>query len=352
MQKNLKFSKFSRLKTAFFAIAALVLFILSANALVLPKTQNKTESGTHSSTIYKRLENLSAEIGEQSPPSEKMNNSVYKNSNAYKNADGTFNISKISVYDAQTGKVRDMDLEYYTLCALIAEMPQSFESSALMAQAVACRTFAVRKVYEGKKHSGADVCTDFSHCQSFRDAESADYDIQKAVDAVNATRGIIATFGGEPIVAAYHASSAFYTKSCSDVWGGETEYLVSVAAPESLDDISFTVRYASDEVRSKLKKVGLNGSIGFISDRDGFLQYATDGVSTVTPRELKNALGLRSDVVKVSEDGKDTVFTTYGYGHGVGMSQYGANALAEQGYDFYEILKYYYTGIGFAFIKS
>lgn len=102
-----------------------------------------------------------------------------------------------------------------------------------MAQAVACRTFAVRAAMRHDKHKNAAVCTDYRCCQSFRDAAEVEFDISAAREAVEATRGIIAVYDGEPILAAYHAASVGYTRSSAEVWGGELAYLVPVAAVES-----------------------------------------------------------------------------------------------------------------------
>ena len=95
----------------------------------------------------------------------------------------------------------------------------------------------------------------------------------------------------------------------------------------------------------------------FSCDTDGICTGVSDGEHFATPRQIQSAFSLRSDTFSVSEvtsgeNGDERSFTCYGYGHGVGMSQYGANALASQGYDFYEILRYYYTGIGFEFINN
>ncbi len=134
------------------------------------------------------------------------------------------------------GRVEEIPLEEYTACCVFGEMPVGFEASALMAQAVAVRTFTVRQSTLGKsKHKNADVCTNSACCQSyvsFEDKKVSDENRKKLLDAVNATKGIIMTYEGMPIEAVYHASSGEYTLNSEDVWGGRVEYLRSVPSPE------------------------------------------------------------------------------------------------------------------------
>lgn len=311
------------------------------------------------STMYKQLGSFENLTQHSDGNDAKMNNQKNENASNIYTETKLPEITKLAVYDASSGENREMELEQYTLCVLAAEMPQNFEIQALMAQAVACRTFAVRSALLHEKHSDCDVCTDYRCCQSFIDVDTIDYDIQRLKDAVKATEGIIAVYNGEPILAAYHASSFGYTRSSAEVWGGALDYLVPVAAVEDREETAQIFRISENKVKSVLEKLGLYGSYVFSSDEEGICTGVSDGENFLSPRQIQSAFSLRSDTFSVSEEAcadndasREFAFTCYGYGHGVGMSQYGADALAGMGYDFYEILRYYYTGIQFDFVNT
>lgn len=358
MQKNFSCPHPGKAATAFVGLAALLgLFGVSG---ILQKAIKAPDISAYDSrqSMYKQLDGIDNMVSEDGESSQKMNNLTFNHANIVANPTvfssqaGLFPVNELQVLDASSGKVHTMPLEDYVLCAVIAEMPQSFEKQALMAQAVACRTFAVRAALCQDKHKNADVCTDYRCCQSFKDAVNAGFDVSAAREAVEATRGIVAVYEGEPILAAYHASSVGRTRSSREVWGGTLDYLVPVMAVESKESAAETRTVSAKALRAALKKQDAAWSgdnLTFLYDAQGLCTGATDGAVTLSPRALQRAAGLRSDTFSVTENGKDYVFTCYGFGHGVGMSQYGANTLAAQGYDFYEILKYYYTGIGFGF---
>ena len=275
---------------------------------------------------------------------------------------------KIPVYFHETGKTIEMDFEEYVVGCVLAEMPSSFSAQALMAQSVAVRSFTCYKIMNNgaESHNGAVVCTDFRHCQSYIEPEEyekkSDYSkeaLAKIREAVEATSGICAFYDGKPIMAVYHASSGISTKNCSEVWGGDVPYLVSVKAPEDKNICSLDYAFDYNELERKLS--GKNDSVKCFSvfgksvtqntGEHGLVQYMTfaDG-KVLNKSELQNALNLRSDDFSAQINEDEVVFTCYGYGHGVGMSQYGANALAKEGYGYMDILKYYYKGIGFSYI--
>ena len=369
MQKNFLIRRSGKGTAAAVGCAALLLLLCTSE--VLRNSDNTVFNALSDSreSMYKQLDTRSDPSEKAVETTQKMNYDNNENANFTDKpslfSEGAFTlpaskipgIREISVYDTRLGQVRAMPLEDYVVCSLVAEMPQSFEKQALMAQAVACRTFAVRAAMRHDKHKNAAVCTDYRCCQSFRDAAEVEFDISAAREAVEATRGIIAVYDGEPILAAYHAASVGYTRSSAEVWGGELAYLVPVAAVESRESAAEVKAVSAKALTSALRAVALKknkaafegGRICCYADADGLCTGISDGVTVCSPQEVQNALGLRSDTFSVSENDKEYVFTSYGFGHGVGMSQYGANALAEEGYDFYEILKYYYTGIGFAF---
>ncbi|MBR4979499.1 MAG: SpoIID/LytB domain-containing protein [Clostridia bacterium] len=349
MQIKFKIAGIRRTPAVIAACFALALMIAGANLFAMQAYGTDGYSfDTAPKSIYLSLGEYESKNGNASENDYKMNNQKEKYSNIENNGTSFANCAKVSVLDAQSGKIWEEDIEYYTLCALLAEMPQSYEIEALMAQAVACRTYACRNILY-PKHENADVCTDYKCCQSYREADGVKTDISKAVFAVNATKGIIATYDNEPILAAYHASSYKKTKSCDEVWGGKKEYLVSVYAPESKGDCAYTVNVSFEKINEILMKNGKK-EIEFVISDDGLCAGAECDDRFLDCKTLKNMFSLRSDAFEVEKTETGYAFTCYGYGHGVGMSQKGANLLAEKGYDCFEILKYYYSGIKFDFI--
>jgi len=264
------------------------------------------------------------------------------------------------------GKIIKMDLEDYVTGVVAAEMPASYEPEALKAQAVASRTYAVyQKIHGGcSKHPGADVCADSSSCQAYltpqqmakRWGGSADSNLAKIRAAVDSTRGQMVYYNGEPIEALYFASSGGKTEDCANVFSQSLPYLKSVesAGEESFSNYYGKVSVSAEEFVSALKeyspgikidKNNIAASVGDIkrtqSDR---VESIRIGNKTFSGKEIRAIFSLNSTNFKVSvSDG--VVFETAGFGHGVGMSQNGANVMAKNGADYIEILKHYYTGV-------
>ncbi len=309
---------------------------------------------------------------------EKMNNQTTENSKTPQipqatqeqtsKITNTFEIDSITVYDANKKESVEMPLEEYVFGCVLAEMPSSFEAQALMAQAVAVRTFTIRKTLsdENSSHPDSFVCTNASHCQSFiypdeyeKKSENAKDNADKVRQAVNATKGIIAVYEGSPINAVYHASSGYNTLSSNQVWGGEVSYLTGVQAPEDATLCSKEYTFTYEELSEKLTNytgqsvecfAGNQSSIFVSVNENNCVEQLTVSQNTYNKNQLKNILSLRSCDFSMSQDENTVTFITYGYGHRVGMSQHGANALAQKGYSYKDILKYYYTGIDFSFV--
>ncbi len=354
MQKKYRLLTLGKTASLFFSALVLSVLIIVASALNTSQTPQTYKNNSADASIYVRLENLSETKISTSDTESEMNNEIQKYSNydvVNTVSSPGYDIANIKVYDHTTGNVFIQPLEEYTLCALIAEMPQSFEAEALMAQAVAARTFAVRNAVFDGKHKDADICTDYRCCQSYKKLSEISFDITKASEAVQATSGIIAVYENEPILAAYHSSSVGYTKSSKEVWGGEVSYLVPVVAAEPKESAALKTVISQEKVKSILSKHGITGEFSFTCLNDGLCSGVSSNGAFLSPSDLKRAFSLRSDTFEVSFFDGNYTFTSYGYGHGVGMSQYGADALAKQGYDFYEILKYYYSGIEFDFVN-
>lgn len=266
--------------------------------------------------------------------------------------------SNILLYNTSDGTCRDYELESYVVGTLLAEMPTSYNIEALKAQAVACRTYAVYKLLSGVHHdSGANLCTSPGHCQAFVSKENVReerYEIAKS--AVDQTKGIIMFYDKKPILSVFHSSCDTMTNSSAEVWGGERAYLQSVETWESYSPEMDTVKtyvFKKEEFLAKIKRAGV--SINDITELSVTRNPSGKTVSlNVSGNLIKgetaaSCLGLRScdfDALYDANDDK-VVLTVYGHGHGVGMSQKGAQDLAQKGYTFNEILMHYYRGISF-----
>jgi stage II sporulation protein D len=247
-----------------------------------------------------------------------------------------------------------MTMADYLPCAVAAEMPVSFGAEALKAQAVAARTY----VLAARRHQGADVCTDSGCCLAFRTEDElralwgADYDeyMNAVASAVKATDGEILVYNGEPILAAFHASSAGRTEDSAAVWSAQP-YLVAVDSPETPDSVPglvTSVSFAPEELTARLgltdaapPDAWLSGAERDSAGRVKFLRIAGQSLSGAFVRK---ALGLRSTDFSVRYAGGVFIFTVSGYGHGVGMSQEGAKLLAADGQTYDQILAHYYPG--------
>lgn len=282
----------------------------------------------------------------------------------------TFGLT-LGVYREETGEIEEMSLEDYVLGVVAAEMPAEFEEEALKAQAVAARTFALRrlKAYGGQgcdKHPGADVCTDPAHCQGWlsREEQQQKWGLvnyprfqEKLARAVNLTQGLVITYDHELIDAAYHSTCAGHTEDASLVWGQEVPYLVGVPCPYDTASPRYRdqVFYPLAEVAARLETqvaVPAAGGLGIAVDmavleesETGRILKLQAGEKTFTGREVRERLDLRSTKFTWQREGENLVFTTLGYGHGVGLCQYGANGMAKEGRSFREILQYYYRGV-------
>lgn len=262
------------------------------------------------------------------------------------------------------GTVTLLPLEEYVWGVVAAEMPASFHPEALKAQAVAARTYAAKRAESGR-HPEADVCADSSCCQAYRSREEmmarwgarGEEYAQKLSDAVAATEGEALWYEGELIDAVFHSSSDGATAEAAQVWGAGAAYLASVPTPETAEEVpNFQSRmvFSPEEFAAlwteKYPQATLEGEPeGWFTALErtdwGGVRAVTVGGVTVTGGEVRVALGLRSTRFTVAVEEGEIVFTATGYGHGVGMSQYGANVLAEQGKGYREILTHYYSGV-------
>ena len=267
----------------------------------------------------------------------------------------------------KTGEeTRTMPLETYVAGVVAAEISPDFPEAALQAQAVAARTYAVYKQRMGRpaQHTNADVCDDPAHCTAYLDLavkasaawgeQAADYE-DAIVRAAESTAGQVVTYEGAPIIAVFSAAATGHTESAADVWGSELPYLVSVESaggedcPSYHDTVTFTAAEFRELAAGALPAADLSGapdtwfSDEVRSDAGGVISVKLGGVD-VRGTAVRTMAGLRSTNYTLAVDGDTLTFTTVGYGHGVGLSQWGARRMALDGADYKEILAHYYTG--------
>jgi len=264
------------------------------------------------------------------------------------------------------GAVEEMDMAAYLLGVLRAEMPASFELEALKAQAIAARTYTLYKMRGGliANHPQADACDDITCCKAYLTAADAAaawggmalYYEEKLARAVAETDGQVVLYDGEPILAVFFSSANGHTQNAGAVWVEDLPYLQSVTSPEGEDLVPnyysvasfpaerFRALFLAAYPEAELSGPPESWVRDVVRSDAGFVTSLTVGGVRVRGNELRTILSLRSPSFSVSADAGGLTFRVTGYGHGVGMSQYGANALAQQGLRAEEILTHYFTG--------
>lgn len=271
------------------------------------------------------------------------------------------------VLDITSGQVLEVPVRDYVIGAVCAEMPAVFEEEALKAQAVAAHTYAERQhLLENDNPtpelSGADFSNDTSKYQGYFTesqikhyfGENYEEYYNKISNAVDEVLPYIITNNEQPIIAAFHSMSSGITESAENVWGAEVDYLVPVdssydkSAPRYTEEVSIDKAFLKNSLETYFSDINLGDDINEwiipaeISD-SGMVLTALVGGKTVTGNDIRTALELRSADFEIEYTDEKAIITTRGFGHGVGMSQYGANAMAEKGSSWQEILNHYYT---------
>ena len=256
----------------------------------------------------------------------------------------------------ETDGVKLMELENYIRGVVLAEMPTSFDQEALKAQAVAARTYTMRRLTCGDKHSQGAVCTDSTCCQAYLSDEAylsergTQADVDKVSDCVAATSGEVLTYQGELIEATYFAASGGRTEDAVAVWGAEIPYLQAVDSPGETKAERYDEKHSFTKAEfARLLGRNLTGSpkqwLGeVVRTAGGGVQTMVIGGMTYTGTQLRELLGLNSTLFTVTADDNGITVQTQGWGHRVGLSQYGADAMAAAGNTYRQILSYYYQG--------
>ena len=278
----------------------------------------------------------------------------------------------IKLLHKNTNEVEEVPIDTYLCNVVSAEMPADYEKEALKAQAIVARTYTIYKI-QNKKHENADICDDSSCCQAWVsketrlsrwDEDKRESNWKKIEECVNETKGKIITYEGKPINAFFHANSGGKTEIPVNVWGG-TGYpylqVVETAGEEGYDQYESEVSLTKEELIDKLKTKYSDISIDFNNQDDiKILEYTDSGrVKTVkfgnhnlSGVEARTLLGLRSTNFEISRDGDNIKFTVKGYGHGVGMSQTGADSLAKEGKNCFDIINHFYIGVQITDVNS
>ncbi len=254
------------------------------------------------------------------------------------------------------------ELENYVIGVVAAEMPANFNEEALKAQAVCARTYAVRHMEEtDSRDVPYEIYQAYCTVNDMKEKWGENFDeyYSKISSAVNDTKGQIMIYENEPVLAVFHSMSAGKTEDSANIWGGEIDYLKSVdssfdsASPGFTDRKVFSTSYIKDILNKNRKSIAFGEDIILVTERTeaGYVKTVKAGNEYFTGRQIRELFGLKSAYFEIEKAGDTIIFETHGYGHGAGMSQYGANHMAEAGISYRQILEHYYTGVELAKIK-
>lgn len=273
----------------------------------------------------------------------------------------------IKLLHSNSGQIEELNIDEYLYGVVASEMPVSFEMEALKAQAVVARTYTIYQIINNSgKHQEADICDNYACCQAWISKndriakwspEEAESNWNKITDAVNQTSGKIITYNGQPINAFFHANSGGITESSLNIWGGiDYPYLKSVetSGEQGYTQYSSEVSFTKEELLKKIREKYADCEIDYTQENCiQILEYTTSGrVKTIkfgnkeiAGTEARTILGLKSTNFKFTIQEDNIIFSVIGYGHGVGMSQTGADSLAKSGSNYEDIIKHFYTNV-------
>ncbi|MBS4212645.1 stage II sporulation protein D [Neobacillus rhizophilus] len=267
----------------------------------------------------------------------------------------------VAVFRTAKSAIEETPLEDYLVGVVAAEMPADFNEEALKAQALTARTYIVNRLLKndtmGAPKGSQVTDTPQLHQAYIDDAQQRknwgkDYDWKKKkiIEAVRSTSGQILTYNGEPINATFFSTSNGFTENSEDYWSGNIPYLRSVTSPWDKESPKFTNQkvITVKEFESRLGvKIGSSTALGKIVARTEGKRVAKVDFNgkVLSGKDIREKLDLKSSDFSWERKGGNIVITTRGYGHGVGMSQYGANGMAAEGKNYKDIVQYYYKGV-------
>ncbi len=307
--------------------------------------QSKPGTGNTSPQVQQPVPNTGTNTNQSTTPSQPAEQPVTQQPAPQEEAK-----TIVTVY-RNNGTVMQIELEEYLVGVVAAEIPASFNIEALKAQAIVARTYTLKRMSRGL------ILTDTVATQEYIDTNQMKTkwqgDFQKYYDkiklAVDSTKAKYITYNGVYIDAVYHSTSNGYTEDSVYVWGNSIPYLKSVESSWDKTASSY-LRTETKDNNTILNILGISISsdtpVEILSrNASGRITSIKIGDSTYTGVNLRNLLGLRSADFDILVQDGNLVFTTRGYGHGVGMSQYGANGMANSGYNYNQILTHYYQGV-------
>ena len=337
-----------QLKGILFTTLAIIVFMIAMPIFIMkPKVSAKISTND--------VEKIT-DTNEVVEASAKQNNNIIMKGN-----------ETIRVYITETGEIEEVNLEDY-ICGVVSnEMPANFEKEALKAQAVTARTYlASKKLNRCTLHEGIDIC-DSTHCQVYTSKEKrlekwdADYANEywnKIKEAVDETSGQVLSYEGELVLyPQFFSTSSGQTENSEDVYLGEIPYLRSVAstgeesAPKytsdktlKISDFVYLLNSNFTNLNVTVENIKNNFNIKSSSAAGGVIKLNINNVE-IRGVDFRKALSLNSTNFTYEFNGDYITFHCKGYGHGVGMSQWGAEGMAQKNYKYYDILCHYYTGI-------
>lgn len=283
----------------------------------------------------------------------------------------------IKVYFPQTKEIKQMKLNEYLIGVVTAEMPASYHVEALKAQAVVARSYVYNKYIKTRnqsittgEHQGADICTSSEHCQGFLTLNEANEKwgsswgekyLKNIEKAVKETDGEILEYNKQPIIAVFHGSSYKRTESAKDVWGNDVVYLKSVESKGDIQAIETQSAFSHEEFKKLIKEnfpdISFQADVSnwiknFKYSEGGSVLSVDIGNKTVKGSLIRTIFSLKSSNFEIVTDKKNITFNVKGSGHGVGMSQFGANDMANENSSYKEILSWYYLGTDINFWGS
>lgn len=360
------------------AIFALSMLVIPMIALDLGAPAEQSQIPTHVPAQVEQVPEVSEEeiFAPNKPPKEPVIPEIVEPEESDSEGDGEterflgelIGVSSFNVLDESTGEVITVPVRDYIRGAVAAEMPASFHSAAMKAQAVAAHTYAL---YNYQLHQqtpdpvlkGADFSADPSNMKVYITEETArefygakaDEYWAKICEAADSVSDMVLAYQGEPIVAAYHAISSGTTEDASYLWPGDAPYLVAapsdgdLLAPGFETEETFTAAAFKTAFQAEYPTMEFDDDsslwIGEVQrSPSGYVTEIEIGGVSLHGKDVRRVLDLRSHSFDVLEDDRGFTFLVFGYGHGVGLSQYGADFMARQGATYEEILENYYTG--------